>query len=71
MPTPDDVPDHLKPASDVINTAQDVIDKIPSLIPLEPRGIFNSDQQRDRSDIRAKKPSCVGPCKEIPKYAPA
>ena len=50
MPTPDGVPNDLKPASGVINTAQDVIDKIPSLIPLEPCGIFNSD----RSDIRAE-----------------
>jgi hypothetical protein len=39
MPTPDDVPDHLKPASDFINTAQDGIDKIPSL-----RGCDDSTQ---------------------------
>jgi len=39
MPIPDEVPDDLKLPGDVINAAQDVIDKISSFIPPETRGI--------------------------------
>ena len=39
MPIPADVPDDLKLADDLINAAQDVVDKIASFIPLKTRGI--------------------------------
>jgi hypothetical protein len=39
MPIPDEVPAELKLAGDVINAAQDLIDKISSFLPPEARGI--------------------------------
>ena len=38
MPTPDEVHDDLKLASDVLNAAPDVIDKISSFMPPEQQG---------------------------------
>jgi hypothetical protein len=39
MPILDEVPGDLRLAGDIINTPEDVIDKISSLIPQETRGI--------------------------------
>ncbi|MBV8415892.1 MAG: hypothetical protein JO251_11855, partial [Verrucomicrobia bacterium] len=39
MPIPDEVPGDLKLAGDIMNAAQDVIDKISSFLPPNTRGI--------------------------------